>query len=698
MAKTVKAKKQTSSIGETEPKRVVKGKEEEVSKGDVIGWKGGCSLPFSRKMKSGKTLREELSAHLDELLSQELRNQEARIENIAKWQKQYKGDKPPKSFPFDKASNIAIPITRSNTDALHVRVQDTIFGYPKIVTCKAQKPEFVDIAPEVEKGLNHWLKFDVNFKEKVSPALFQCMQTGTGIIKLVAETKTRTTYRYANEEELKNQDIPKYSIEHLGSKEKIVKVVETVSTGPNIYPVDRSDFVISSEATSVDDAYLVGHRTRLRKAELKQKVTQGIYDEKEVEKITDPDKFTETQESRADSQGKELKKIPPAEPFEVWELWTKFDVDEDGEEDDICVEFHRGSKTIPQGIYNPIFGGFRPFVAFVYSPVPFSFDGEGVCEILEKLQVGIDTLENQRIDRMTQINGPLIFVREGCGLNDYKITPGKVEVVDDDLESAIKIVNFASDYYSTVQEEDRLISYADRAVGLTPNVMGQGTASRPVAKETFALIQEANKKFKSGNENIRDDVGETVTKSLEMFAQYQPVYAYKGEKDGMPVVETVEFPIEDLRGGLKIEVYASSEVINQELRRDATLTIYHLLSEWSTKNASMVQALCNPQVPSDFKNWLVAQYAMGVKVIKRILDDFDQRDSDDLVVELPEAFDVDKAIANSMDLIKQQQQQPGMPGEAPGMPGMPPTPAPQFTPPQMAMQIRGTPGEFTGQQ
>ncbi len=254
------AKLEKTEIVEEESKEVKskKGKKDKVeeaeTKSDTIGWKGGCQLPFKRKMKSGSTLREELSAHIEEVLSSEIKNQETRIENIAKWEKQYRGVKPPKSTPFDRASNMAIPITRSNTDALKVRVEDTIFGYPKVVTCKPLTADFVDAAPEIEKGINHWLRSDVQFKKKLSPALDQCMKTGTGIIKIVSETKTRTVYRFAQEEELKNQDIPKYSIEHLGSKSKIVKVVQSVYSGPNIYPIDRADCVISSDATEIDDA------------------------------------------------------------------------------------------------------------------------------------------------------------------------------------------------------------------------------------------------------------------------------------------------------------------------------------------------------------------------------------------------------------------------------------------------------------
>ena len=40
------------------------------------------------------------------------------------------------------------------------------------------------------------------------------------------------------------------------------------------------------------------------------------------------------------SQGIDIAQyVPASKEFDVWELWTKYDVDEDGEEDDIVLTF-----------------------------------------------------------------------------------------------------------------------------------------------------------------------------------------------------------------------------------------------------------------------------------------------------------------------------------------------------------------------
>jgi len=652
--------------------------EPEESKSDATGWLGGLPVKLTRKTSSGETLRDVLSQHVGETLDQELNNQATRIRDIAKWHKQYKGKKPKKSWPFERASNVAIPITRSDTDALLVRTLDALFNKQKTVIVKANDKSMIEVAPKIEEGINHWLRNIVKIKSKLLAPLIQCYKSGTGIVKVVPETRKRTVVRYATEVEMVDDTTTKYSLE--GTSRKGVKVPVTTYDGPDIFPVPREDFVISSDAVEIQDAYLVGLRTYYRKPQLETKARQGYYDTKAVSKIV-ADDYSDNKKSATESAGKLLTKTDATKPIEVWELWLRYDVDEDGEEDDIVVCFHKESRQILRAIYNPIFSGFRPFQAFRFNPVEYQFDGEGVAEILEQLQVAIDTLVNQRIDRMTQINGPLIFVRAGGTLDNYKMAPGKVEVVDGDLEDSIKIVELNSNYYATVQEESMLGSYADRAVGITPNVLGINTAERPVAKVELSQVQEANKKFKEGIEHIRDDVAELIFMCIECFAQYTPTYKYTMGGTGQEIEQkSIDFPSEYLRDGLKVELYASSELVNQEIRREINVAVYTMLSDWMTKNAGIIQAIVSPAVPSVFKAWLAHQYESGVKLVRRIMDDYDIRDADELISVMPPDV-LKRAIAQSVDLM---QAPPGSETGEPPPPGAGPgegAPAPEQMPP-----------------
>jgi len=657
----------------------------DLAKTDIIGFRGGQSINLDKKSRDGVTLREKLSDFLYSLLKKELENQESRLKSIKKWQNLYKGKKKPKSFPYPNCANLAIPITRSNTDAIFVRIIEAIFGKRKVWIVRAKKPQYIELAREIEEALDHFQRRVLKLKQKLLSPLLQAVKIGTGIVKVIPEKKVKTIYRYATQEEIENPQIKKYSLPN--TTRKLVKIVQTIYEGPNVYPVPREDFIISSDANDVQEALLVGFRTRMRYAEIELRARQGIYDEKAIENLVHPDEFDDVKKGRADSQGKELEKIDPVKEFDIWELYLRYDVDNDGEEDDIVVTFHLESKTILRAIYNPMFSGFRPLVAFKGSPIEFSFDGEGVCEILEKVQEEIDAIHNARLDRLAQINAPIVFYRAGLGLDNFTLEPGKVWSVDDLPENAIKIFNWPEIYPSTEREEDRLVMYADRAVGITPAVMGVSTAERPVAAETIILREEANKKFKNIADNIRDGIIELGYSLLEYFAQYSPTYSYSIYEEGKLITKTVNFPIEFIRDIFEISLEASSELISQEIRRQINLTVYQLLSDYMTKIAGMVQAVVSPQVPSDFKRFLLKSAEVSATVVERILEDFDLRDAENLVVDATKTIDTEKAIAMSPDL----QPPPPPPGAVPmtseEMPmtpeGMPPQGQPM--PPQPPM-------------
>jgi len=560
-------------------------KEVKVVKGDIDEWLGGLNVNLSRKMKSQKTLREELSLHLEQTLFQELRNQKERIENISKWQDQYRGYKSDKSWPWDKCANTAIPITMSNVDAIFVRLWDALWNKRKLILVKPKTPDMVDVAPKIERGLEHFIKHYLKLKEKLLGPVLQALKIGTGMAKVGYATSQREQMRYATS---KDKNVKQYKLG--GTKEKGVKYVQTLYEGPQVYPIRREDWVSSSDAAEVEDAYMCGFRKYYRKQELLAKKKLKIYDNRALNKVisfkhdvheSSPDDFDQAKKDRATSAGKELTKTDYEKPYEIWELWLRYDVDEDGEEDSIVVTFHKESGAILRCIYNPLFDSYRPFEKFVFYATEYEFDGLGICEIEEKLQVEIDTLHNQRLDRMTQINQPMTIVKTGIGIDNFKLAPGKVWFVDTEVDKAVMELPFHDIYHSTFNEEQMLVQYADRAIGITPAVMGISTAERPVAKETMALQQEANRKFQNGINNIIDRVERLIYKVLDHFIQYQPVYKYRqqeGEKLEKAEMDLSGFAY--LRDGIDIELEGAREMNTQEVRREVNLTLYQLVMDY----------------------------------------------------------------------------------------------------------------------
>ena len=645
----------------------------EASKSDVIGFLGGLSVKLDKKLKStGNNLRDQLSMDLGQWLDDEIKNQETRISDISRWQRMYRGQREAKASPYPGCSNVAVPISRINTEAISVRVMDGFWSQPKFWIVQPKKEEFKEFAPLLEDDMDWWQKSVVGLRKKLFSPLMQAIKTGTGIIKMEHVSKKRSISRYATDEEAANPDIKTFKF---ANGQDGIKEVVTTFEGPDIFPISREDFVISSDATSIQDACFIGFKKYLKKPDIELRVRQGLFDKDEAAKLKLSDEIDVTKQDRAEEQGKE---IPPnqRDKFEIWEIWLKYDVDEDGEEDDIVITFHPETKTILRCIYNPIFNGFRPFIDLVFNPTEYCFDGEGTCEILETLQIEIDTIHNTRNDRLAQINSPILFYNKSAFADGLELIPGLHHPTDANPSEVLYEFKFSDTTYSTVLEEQLLVDYANKATGVTPDVLGQPTSSRPVFKEMASRLQEANKKFKFGIDNLRQKGSEIGMMYLEMSAQYQPVHSFF-VKDGQKMTQkTVNYPLEYLRDGINVTLAASSELMNQESRRETAIQKYQMLSDYYTKLAGMVQAMVSPMVPPAFKSYIIKATEIAEKLMEAILRDMDTLNPDDLVMNMMDIFGKE-GLMQAM----QPPPPPPLPQGGQGGQGGPPQRPPQQGPP-----------------
>ena len=112
-------------------------------------------------------------------------------------------------------------------------------------------------------------------------------------------------------------------------------------------------------------------------------------------------------------------------------------------------------------------------------------------------------------------------------------------------------------------------------------------------------------------------------------------------------------------------------MFDQETRREVNVAIYHMLSEHMTSLAQMAEAITSMGVNSEFKKFLISGAMKQEKIITRILEDFDQKDADNLVLKLEETVDVRKSLEMSADnpkvqqMMQQQQQGAGGPQPVP---------------------------------
>jgi hypothetical protein len=386
---------------------------------------------------------------------------------------------------------------------------------------------------------------------------------------------------------------------------------------------------------------------------------RGIYDKDAVDKLIgsfSDSKPEELTEARAASAGVELKKIPYTEPYRLYELCLRYDCDEDGEEDDIFVVFHRESAQIMNAIYNPIFYGYRPFADFkAASQTEYTYDGEGICEIIDVMSETLDTLNNLKLDSMKLANLPVVFAQTGTMPANTELEPGKIHFVDMLPKDAIFVLQWPDSTMSIINEVNWIIAQMDLVCGITPGALGIETAERPVFKATATMQQEYDRKFKSWTDRAREFYREVGYKLLEAFAQYQPTYEYTDENGEF---SSVEMPTGNIREYLNLDLVVSSEEWNMTMRRETEIMRYQLLKDYSTGMMALLQQFTSPMVPSDAKRFILQINDIGARALGKVLENFDETEPDSAVVDIRKikGLDVEKNIMNSVDIIQQQQQ------------------------------------------
>jgi hypothetical protein len=607
---------------------------------DIEPLEMGVPIKLTRKIRGKGTLKDVLGQHIKELLLREKDNQDKLVKKIQKWNRQFRGIKKEKTFPYPGCSNVAVPVTRTFVEAVLYRLMDAIFSQKKVWMVRTLDPEIVtpEEATQIEDALDWWQAHILKFRKKIFSPLMQNVKIGTGAAHFEYVREQRFITRYATPAEIKDKKTKKYR--DRGNR-LVVKVPVTTYEGPKLNPIPRESLVMSSDATDLDLAAIAGYVVRMPNHEFKRRVANKMYpitiDEKET--ILIGDELDETKRKRIEDSEKEYRE--EYKNIDVHVCWLKYDVDGDGEVDDIKVSYNLRTGTVLNAWYNDSFYGNRPIQLFVFKPIEFSADGEGLCGILEQLQELMDTMFNQRVDRLNQINAPVLLRRSGSlAKNLQHVRPGMI--IDVDEMDDVQELAFHDTYPGTERMEGSIMQFAQYASGVSQLLMGQNTAERPVARDTLALIQEVYKGIKQGIENTRADLGELGMRAVELMAQYKPLYAYKIPTTTENGEETFATQAVDLskmgylRDAISVELMASSEVLNTEIQREIDLTLYQMLSDYFTKVAGMLQAM--PQVSPGMQQFIAKVIQIGSKLMKRIVRDFGNLDADELV---PDLDDID---------------------------------------------------------
>jgi hypothetical protein len=538
----------------------------------------------------------EKEAQLDSWLRDEVWNALTERQDILRdwerWQIQYwaQPESPVKNFPFRRAANIVVPLTAIAVEAVHARMMNTVFAVEPFWTIRPRTKTWADAARPTER----WLQSEVEDSNSLNVYAF-CNDTILEGIKLgtfIGKSGYRRNMKKTNRDLEDGTTEPVY--------------VE-IANGATLEYVPCANFVIRTAEQDPQEATWVGEQHQFTWGQMKRMAQEGRMRAESVEMVRDwwQDVRTEIQSGDSEQYQDTIDSLQKVEPvwtqvFKVFEIWCSFDIDEDGVDEEIVLDYHYDSGTILSVRSNWYKDLHRPYRITQYVKVEGRIWGIGVGKQNEQFQVAITTVHRQRLDNATLANMRMMAVKKGSGISpDEPIFPGKMWFVDDPQRD-FQVVQLSDVYTSAYNNETALLNYSERRTGVNEVLLGVSPQGTPgTATGDLARIAEGNKRFDLVLRNIRwwlGLLGQDVIANYQQFGNQQRHFLVLDPEKGVWVEEILNLPIEMVSKGAAIELTATSSVTSRQEEQRQWLGLFQVMTQYYDRVLQIAQLLQDPQV------------------------------------------------------------------------------------------------------
>ena len=579
-------------------------------------------------------LDENTEGRLKEFLAHEIslcwQERDTLVDDWIQWQKDYwaKPAQKVKNFPFQRAANIVIPMTAIAVEAIYARILNTIFSTKPFWSVRPRSADWVRLAPEIEKRLQIVAE-DPNILDVFGFAresLLEFVKLGTG----VAKSGFERTFRKVN------IDLPDgSSTSHWISQKE----------GATLDYVPLANFLLRLHEKDPQSAVWVGEEHHnVTWAQLKRYAISGRMDREAIESIRSWWTQIQSTESNAQEYDRARRTIENAEPtwselFSFCEIWLSFDVDNDGVDEEIVVDFHHPSRTILSIRYNWYHDLHRPYRLAPFIPVEGRWAGIGVGKQNEQFQALITTIHRQRLDAGTLANMGQLAVKKTSGYGPGEpIFPGKMWFLDDP-SSDIKEFHLSDPHHvAQLNNEEAARQYSDKRTGVNEVILGMPQQGTPgTATSDLARLAEGNKKFDMVLRNVRrwySILGQDVLVNYRQFGvdvwdQLIPTETFD------PANSLGTISLIDIRKGGAIELTVTDSITNKDVEQQKWTSLFAILSGHYDK--ILERAMLLAQMGGDpTMIFMFAEMALRASnaATRRLLETFNVPDIDTFLLDL----------------------------------------------------------------
>jgi hypothetical protein len=540
-----------------------------------------------------------------------------------------------KAFPFANASNIVIQVIGDRVDTMTARILGFVFATSPL--WKYMYPAVTDTPNDSDKKRSVLQEFmDIVGYEPGELDLYRiygqwctehCM-LGTSFVKAYIENCVEAVavgYTDAKKTKRKFDD-------------------ETIYEGPRVEKLAHEDVLMDAGAQTIEKSRLVAQRRPLKKFDLEERAFTGFYDKEAVAKILEKPDRGGPDTNKVKELAKKGVRTTQSSVNAEWDVYEcYFPWLHNGSKFRLIYSYHLSSRTVLRKVFNFIPANQTPIVRAKLGYRNDGAYGYGFAELLEKYQEEVSTTHNNRIDNSTLANTR--FFRIGPSAvnigSQVDIFPsGAITANKDDFEA----YQIADVYQSSFQNETMTLELADQRAGIAPAVAGSGSGGMTgkgkgatySSMGTLAMMQEGNHRTNLATSDFRHAHQKLGSLLTGLYAKFG--VGDRGKMFGKDEHYLTEALKEFLSSKCRIPIRSTTASLNREVEKQNDMLMIGLMQRHYTAQAQLMQAINNPMIPPQVKDYLTRVMDGSDRIMKRILKDFGYDQPEEFIPEASKAL------------------------------------------------------------
>ena len=547
--------------------------------------------------------RQWLPSFLASELEEALQVHELKLEWIDESNRLYLGDPltSRKTFPWDGAANLVIPLVGITVDSIVARIINTIFAVQPFWSAQALIKDLEPVVHPLQDFMEWSRTNELDMYTQVRSWIVEVVKHGWGYLKVYWESFTTRGF----------------AIEAGAARAK-----DRIIRRPQVQHILLADIICQAGIEDeLGQAEWIAHRIRLTDGQLNWRKHDRVYND--VDKIiAHKAQMTPMEEKVLENELEREATRPRDKLNTLYEVYADLPLGGSPLPVPVMITYHHETRIIARCVYNPDMLGKRPFAKGKFIDREGKRDGLGISRQLCLIQEEISTLHNQQVDNATLANTRCFVGRRGVVRNGTRVWPGRFLTVPDPARDIVAL-QMADVYPSMRQLETSCLAYAERRSGIADYQLGRESnvmGNRATATGTLALIQEGNRRFDLNVRDIRNCLGGVGKQLLLLNAQFRPsgmAYFVKGQ-DGELIENVLNLPDEFIADGIGMELTASTATINREIEKQGLMAMMGTLTQYYQQLIQISGIAMSPQTPPPVQQ-LALQMADGARYLMSMI-------------------------------------------------------------------------------